>query len=455
MEAKMAAIPEEFKLAVTAQFGEEEGKLLLSALEEKPSVSIRLNSRKTGGASLLDGEPYAEMRNVPWAEGGYWLAERPRFTNHPWLHGGGFYVQEAASMYISALVKEIVAKEGGQALKVLDLCGAPGGKSIGCIESLPEGSVLISNEVTPSRTAALKENITKWGYPGSLVTSGPASSFGRMQGYFDLIIVDAPCSGEGMMRKEEVARTQWSERLVEQCASLQREILADVMPALKPGGWLVYSTCTFNRKEDEDNVEWLVENLGLEQQGEARRFTPHRDGTEGLFMALLRKGNGEETGQGSERRAKKKGKKGEEKRIDPATRSVAARWLVKGDWEIAEHNGMLMGRTPGMAEALAALPEGIRVLKSGVEIGEAKGRDLVPAHGLALSMAMAEEAFPTVELPLEEALRYLRREAPVLPEDSPRGYIAVSYKGVRLGFVKNLGNRANNLYPKEWKIRTL
>lgn len=458
METKMAAIPEEFKEAIKTQFGEEDGSELLSSLEETPSVSLRLNRRKTGagsGTASAKEKPYADMREVPWAEGGYWLSERPRFTNHPWLHGGGFYVQEAASMFISTLVKEVVAGEGGRPLKVLDLCGAPGGKSIGSLESLPDGSVLVSNEVTPSRTGALKENMTKWGFPGSIVTSGPASAFGKMTGYFDLVIVDAPCSGEGMMRKEAVARTQWSEHLVEQCAALQREILEDVMPALKSGGWLVYSTCTFNRKENEENVEWLVKTLGLKPEGKARRFTPHRDSTEGLFMALLRKPAGEEIASCGDKKANKKVKKGEEKRMDAAVKSAALKWLKKGEWDITEHNGMLLGRIPGVSETIAALPDGIRVLKSGVEIGEIKGRDLVPAHGLALSTAMAAGAFPEVELTFEDALRYLSRESPMLPADSPRGYIAVNYKGVRLGFVKNLGSRANNLYPKEWKIRTL
>ncbi len=458
MKEEMPAIPAGFKAEMIEQFGEEEGTKLVESLDTPPSVSLRLNSRKVGRAPLSD-EPYPDLKPVEWAEGGYRLDVRPRFTNHPWLHGGGFYVQEAASMWISTLIKRIKEEEGEGGLRVLDLCGAPGGKSIGVIEELPEKSVIVSNELIGQRAAVLRENIIKWGYTGSIVTSSSAAEFGKMEGWFDLIVVDAPCSGEGMMRKEAVARTQWSPRLVEQCAALQKEILVDVIPALRPGGWLIYSTCTFNRQEDEENIGWL-ENQGFKVIEGPRRFTPLRDGTEGLFMALLKKGGESETNYGGKRLTSNKGNskksKGGKPRLDPKQEAELRSWIQDGKaWDLKEENGKIVAVSEEVKETLSNLPKGVRILNAGIEMAEIKGKDLVPSHALALSLNLNDTRFPDRELTLEEAQNYLLREVLPPEEGAEKGYSTVSYKGVKLGWIKNLGNRVNNLYPKEWKIRSL
>ena len=448
-------IPEGFRVLMAETFGSEEGTRLCEGLDTEPSVSIRVNRAKLeryGGGRDEEARLYPDMTPIEWADGGYRLGTRPRFTSNPLLHAGAFYVQEGASMWLSELVAPYLPE---RPLRALDLCAAPGGKSVALMEALPEGSLMVSNELMPARAAVLKENIVKWGYPDRLVTSGPAAAFAQLEGVFDIVVVDAPCSGEGMMRKDDTARTQWNPGLVESCARLQREILTDVLPALRPGGLRVYSTCTFNRSEDERNVEWLVEEHGLEIIHPGRRFLPHRDGTEGLFMALLRRpGESEEMpasipGNQSRGAGKGKGTKGV-----PALPPELNDWVEKGEREITERDGKfyLVG---DMASRIAAsLPAKVRVLGYGVEIGERKGRDIIPSHELAVSMVLNKNSFPSVELSEEEALDYLTRTGLRLPDGTPVGIILLTYHGVPLGWAKNMGNRANLLYPKEWRVRT-
>ena len=290
------------------------------------------------------------------------------------------------------------------------------------INALPDGSTVIANEVMPQRARILKENLLKWGYPDIMVTNSRSSAFAAMGEIFDIVAVDAPCSGEGMMRKDEDAVNQWSPRLVEQCAALQREILADAVEALKPGGILIYSTCTFNRHEDEENVAWLVENKDLEpietdfpeEWGIGRasgspypalRFMPHLTRGEGLFAAVLRK---------------------------------------PGELRDMDHG-----------KILTAIRRKAKILADGIPTVNMKGKIEIPASEWALSTSFPAERYPSVELDTESALRYLRHESLILDNNTPKGFVVVKYKGHPLGFVKNIGNRANNLYPAEWRIRNL
>lgn len=355
-------------------------------------------------------------------------------------------------------MERVAEEEGTRRLRVLDLCAAPGGKSVGVASALGKEALVVSNEVDPRRVSVLAENMTKWGHPGSVVTSGSAADWGEAAGWFDVLVADVPCSGEGMMRKEKIARTQWSERLVAQCAALQRSILEDALPALRPGGWLVYSTCTFNREENEENLEWLEREHGLKTLCGPRRFLPGRDGGEGLFMALLRKEGYGERSQLPDgiHVGKKKGDKGDKTARKPVLMEQAKKWLsTDRDWIWKTEGGKITAMDADWAVLYGRLPRGIRVLKAGVDVAEVKGCDLVPEHQLGVSAAMRAGAFPTAELDLEQAQKYLLRESVALPDGTPKGYVAVAYRGVRLGFVKNLGHRANNLYPKEWKIRHL
>lgn len=443
---------------MTDRFGEELGRALLAGLDTPPSVSLRVNRRKLSLAGFSEEDMatlYSDMQPVSWAPGGFRLSERPLFTANPLLHAGGFYVQEAASMYLSRLIATHAPQ---RPLRILDLCAAPGGKSIATLEAAPEGSVLVANEVVSSRASALRENLIKWGVPDVAVISASASELGKSKVKFDLIIVDAPCSGEGMMRKEPTARTQWSENLVESCSSLQREILSDILPALLPGGQLVFSTCTFNSRENEDNVDWLVKEKGLKLLEPPRRFMPHIDGTEGLFISMFEAPEGEAEMEADSFSSSKR-KQGRDRRQAKSLLTKEMEQRVRGwidtersDLELILTADNIEARSQRLSEVLVGLPEKVKYLSAGLSLATLKGRDLIPAHSLAVSLALNRRAFPEVELSEVEALRYLERKNPELPPRTPLGFILVTYHNVALGFVKNLGNRSNNLYPKEWRI---
>ena len=429
------------------------------ALLSEPAVSIRLNPNKWSGT--VDYEP------VPWASKGYYLPERPQFTFDPLLHGGGYYVQEASSMFVEQAVKQHL----GEARVALDLCAAPGGKSTLLRSLLPDDCVLVSNEPMRPRAQVLAENIIKWGHPRSIVTSNFPADFTPLGPLFDLILVDAPCSGEGMFRKDEVAVSEWSPENVEVCWKRQREILSDIWPTLRAGGLLVYSTCTFNTAEDEENVRWMVDELGAEllpihtdeawgitqsllsDVPNAYRFLPGRTRGEGFFLAALRKPDNAPEDV-AETKAKKN-RKNKDKRPVAVVPAECKQWLTDGDaytYKVVENQ--VLAIPTDMEPLQNTLSECLYLLKSGIALAELKGRDAIPSHELAMSIALNESAFPTYELTYDEALHYLHKEAVVLSSDVPRKFVIVTYRGIPLGFVKNLGNRANNLYPNEWRIRS-
>lgn len=438
-----------------------EAEALLASLDEEASVSVRLNQRKTETppSSLPIGEA------VPWAKPvGFYLDGRPAFAADPLWHAGVYYVQEASSM----LLRLVAPLLGEEPLRALDLCAAPGGKSTLLLDLLPEGSTLVSNELIRSRAQILAENIQKWGGVHSVVTSTEPQRLGRLREQFDFILVDAPCSGEGMFRKEEEARRQWTPGLVESCARQQREILDDIWPALTPGGLMVYSTCTFNRQEDEDMLTYLVEELGAESVAlpelpepitpsplssyPCYRMMPHRLRGEGLFMAVVRKPD-VEVGSARTKSARSKSKP------NPKLPQEVLRWLcadLRQDVTLQSlPDGTLLTAIPSALYPIVEALQGakIPILTSGIPLAEVKGRDFLPLPALALSVGLDEEAFPRAELTQEEAIRYLAREAVTLSADTPRGLVLVTYEGYPLGFAKHLGNRTNNLYPQSWRIR--
>lgn len=410
-------LPAGFITSVEQLLGDRTEDFLIS-MNEEPTVSIRLNTRKCNNPALLG---YEGLEPVKWCNSGYYLPVRPNFTLNPLLHAGAFYVQDASSMIYETIVRRLAERpDFPDRPSVLDLCAAPGGKTTAMINALPDGSLIIANEVMPQRCRILKENLVKWGYPEITVTSSPTSRFGAISESFDIVAVDAPCSGEGMMRKDAGAVSQWGAGLVARCAALQREILADAVSTLKPGGFLIYSTCTFNRKENEDNLAWLIEELGMdaldmefpEEWGignaidsnyPALRFMPHLTRGEGLFATVLQK-------------------RGERRPI--STRNLAETVRKK-----------------------------MKVVLDGIPTVTTKGKVELPSSEWALSMNFPRGRYPEIELDLETALSYLRHEAIQLPPDADRGFTVVCFKGMPLGFVKNIGNRANNLYPAEWRIR--
>ena len=441
-------LPEDFIRETRLVMGENRFNRFLGAFDEEAPTSIRLNPRLlrseecgvwsentpaadqttpcpsySGGENTLQGNliPHSSFliprERVPWCSEGFYLSGRPQFTFDPLFHAGCYYVQEAASMFITHVIKWIM--DNGQwtmeapannyplsiinyPLQVLDLCAAPGGKSTAMRTVLPKGSILMSNEPIPTRAQILLENITKWGWPDCIVTNNYPRDFRKAKVQFDLILCDVPCSGEGMFRKDPATISEWSLQNVEKCWRLQREIVAEAWECLNPGGLLIYSTCTYNIKENEENVRWILETYDAEAlaiptdpswnitgsllpgfDAPVYRFIPDITRSEGLFLCALRK---------------------------------------RGKWK--EERGKRI-----------ALPQesGLNVISSPPKLGGET---------------------PRVDLPYEEALRYLRGEALVLPADTPRGIVTVTYKGIPLGPVKNIGNRANNLYPKPWRIKT-
>ena len=282
--------PADFINVLRESAGPQRAERVLAALAAEPEVSVRVNPFKLTLAALREhfgpnaGDP------VAWApEEGFYLRERPTFTLDPLFHAGAYYVQEASSMYVGVLFDKAVAQLGRTSgLRVLDLCAAPGGKSTQLLSHLDDTSFLVANEVVPSRATVLAENIARWGCSNVAVTNSDPSAFTALRGYFDLAVVDAPCSGEGMFRKDERAVAEWSRDNVRLCAARQRRILGDVWPSITPGGFLIYSTCTFNRMEDEENVAWICEELGGTCL-EMRHFWPGEDRGEGFFASLIRK----------------------------------------------------------------------------------------------------------------------------------------------------------------------
>ncbi len=431
-------------------FGEERYSAFVSALSSDPVVSIRYNRRKMNISS--DNEA------VAWSSNACYLDNRPVFTADPLFHAGCYYVQEASSMFLEQVIKQYVTAP----VRVLDLCAAPGGKSTHLLSLLPEGSLLIANEPMPQRAQVLAENIIKWGSPSVVVTKNNPSDFSSLRNFFDIILVDAPCSGEGMFRKDAFAVEQWSLSNVELCAKRQREILSDVWAALRPGGLLVYSTCTFNRKEDEDCVSWVSSELGatslpidisadwgitgdLANCGHSvYRFIPGFTKGEGFFLSLLRK-------EGCEDVAKLRPARMQA--VPAKYRKLVEGWIVSPErFEFILQNDNIIAIPRDNIDAISAVEAKLKVLHAALPIATIKNNKLLPLHALAMSTQLSSQAFERVELTREQALSYLHRETLTLPSAS-LGIILLTYKEHPIGFVNNIGSRANNLYPAEWRIR--
>ncbi len=273
-------LPADFLSLMREHLGDEQAESLFRGLQEPPTVAVRFNPRKMPGLPHGVGDP------VPWCPHAYYLPHRMAFTFDPLFHAGVYYVQDASSMYLAELLRKYMPGQGRTPLSAIDLCAAPGGKSTLLATQLPEGSRLTCNEPVRKRAQVLAENMAKWGTPGVSVTQRMPEDFTHMRSSFDFVLTDVPCSGEGMFRKDDGAIREWSLQNVVQCQQRQRTILRAILPTMRPGGLLVYSTCTFNRFEDEDNVQWLVNEFGLSLL-EQRHFFPGRDRGEGIFFAAL------------------------------------------------------------------------------------------------------------------------------------------------------------------------
>ena len=423
---------------------------LLDSLSGPSPVSIRVNKAKWSGTPL-------PSKPVAWCKTGYYLDERPSFTADPLFHAGCYYVQEASSMFLEEVFSQLLTEN--QDLRVLDLCGAPGGKSTHLSSLIGESGTLVANEVIRSRAVILSENISKWGLSNCMVTNNDAAAFKRLPGYFDIILVDAPCSGEGMFRDPTAIR-EWSPANTVLCTERQRRIVMDVWPALKEGGIMIYSTCTFNPSENEANIKWLTGNTisesirldikkypGIEEI-EYEGITgyglhPGRIDGDGFFVALLRK-----TGEAGVRDVMHwKG-----------TYSVSvndiriAEKMIDSNPEYYYRHADTFFRLVVKAQEFQLLKRYLRIVNGGITVFHDKNRIIIPDHQLALSSMIKDDAFPLRELDHEESLEYLRK-GNLCADGGEKGWTIVRYRNINLGFIKNIGSRINNYYPSGWRIK--
>ncbi len=425
----------------------------LSALDSPSPISVRFNTNKTT-------EPI-NLKPVPWCSKAGYLDERAHFTFDPLFHAGTYYVQEASSMFLGEVIRQTIVEKS----RVLDLCAAPGGKSTHLTDALPDGSLLVSNEIIRNRANILCENIIKWGGTYNMVTNNTPADFCTLPHFFDAIVVDAPCSGEGMFRKDPASVDEWSLANVKLCAHRQQEILSAMWDSLRPGGILIYSTCTYNTEENEGNVRFIAEELkgevipidvpqdwqitpALTGNYPCYRFFPHKTTGEGFFMAVIRKEEGEVIRIHSKR--KEKGKKEES---TPPT--CLKEWLKPDtNFTFTTINQSWFAFPEEYQDELMLLRRELNIMQSGIKMGIMKGKDLIPDQSLALSQALNREAFEVYEADWKTAISFLKCEALTLPDEYSRGFVLITYKNQALGWVKNIGNRANNLYPQEWRIRS-
>ena len=417
---------------------------LLMALDTIPPVSVRFHPEKVH--SKLD-----MLSEVSWCENAFYLKERPSFTLDPLFHTGSYYPQEAGSMVLDALLRQIDLPTEPT---ILDLCAAPGGKSTLIASFLENKGLLVSNEVIQQRARILKENLNKWGYTNTIVTNNDPKDFDRLPDFFDVIVVDAPCSGEGMFRKDPNARAEWSEDNVQLCTGRQKRIVMDVWDALNPGGFLIYSTCTFNSNENEENVSWLIDEVGAElikiqvpatiiegRNGIGNYCIPGKTETEGFYIAVLQKPDGDKKRQ----KYMRKGDFVLQKEL------MDLRNFAKTDEiSIFNWNDKLMAIPKGLEDKMLHVQSQLRLQKMGTTLGEIAKKGIIPNEELALNPFL--NCYESkIELEHQHALQYLHGDTFSLAGN--QGFQLMTFQNESLGWIKHLGNRFNNLYPKEWRIR--
>ncbi len=424
------------------------GADLLTALNSEVPISIRKNPRKTK-CSFKAETP------VLWCEDAYFLKERPVFTLNPLFHAGTFYPQEAGSMLLDFIIRSLDLPEQP---KFLDLCAAPGGKSTLIASFLDDKGLLVANEVINQRAKILKENVSKWGYPNVVVTNNDPSDFERTPNFFDVVVVDAPCSGEGMFRKDVQARNEWSLDNVNLCQSRQKRIVADVWDALNENGYLIYSTCTFNPHENEENIRWITENFDAElvtipapfdfvqgRGGVGIYGIPGRSQTEGFFIAVLQK-------KSSEGRTTKLGKSQNKGLTKVKDIGELSKWVKTTASTFYEWNATILAIPSAFEKEYLLLQSNLHLIKWGVEVGEIARKGLIPSHDLLLCHSLRLN-YPSHEVSEQEALFFLHGDTFSINGLTHLGMVQLTYQNEPIGWIKNIGNRFNNLYPKEYRIR--
>lgn len=448
------SLPKSYIARMQQKLGEGAADFFL-ALENEPPVSVRINPSKPFDPL----EHFKVSAKVPWSKCGYYLESRPAFTFDPLLHAGCYYVQEASSMFLEHIIRS--SMDLSRPLRVLDLCASPGGKSTVLLSLISKDSLLVSNEVIGSRVSALIENIQKWGAENVLVTNNEPRDFERLEGYFDLVLVDAPCSGEGMFRKDPGAILEWSEQNITMCSVRQHRILESANRLVKEGGLLIYSTCTYAEEENERhfqflnqffesieipiNPEWGI--LKVESScGFGYQFLPHMVKGEGLFMSCFRKNA-----------ATKKGFLKKALKQEGCTKSQLTeieKWVSNSESMsiIKDHHAELFAVPRSLETDIESLRATLRVRHFGIGVGSLAGNELIPSHSLALSLLL-KEGVESVVLDYDQAIAFLqKRDIPVAGDKL--GWKLIVYNTKPIGWAKYLKNRVNNYYPKEWRIRS-
>lgn len=421
----------------------------------QPVTSIRLNPLKPSPA--LNDLP--QQAPIPWCDEGRYLRERPSFTLDPVFHGGAYYVQEASSMFLDYVIKKIFSNNPPPE-KIIDLCAAPGGKTALLAAALPD-SLIISNEVIKTRVSVLAENISKWGSDHVIVTNNDPKDFKKLPGFFNLMVIDAPCSGSGLFRKDAAAIDEWSEANVAMCSLRQQRIITDAIVALQQNGYLIYSTCSYSRQEDEDICDWIIESFSLQpvqididaswgivetfsekHAVPAYRFYPDQLQGEGFFIACFKQTNAAEAFDNFT---------GKIPSISKQKQTIIEPFLKNSQkYILSDQKEIVIAALKKWEKEIAAVSNVLNVRKSGVAVGTIKGKDFIPHHELALSHLSAENT-PYIDLEKEDALKYLKRQDLQI-ETIKKGWILCRHKNINLGWIKVLPNRVNNYYPVNWRI---
>jgi 16S rRNA C967 or C1407 C5-methylase (RsmB/RsmF family)/NOL1/NOP2/fmu family ribosome biogenesis protein len=452
----MSKYPDAFTTRMRSQLGSAY-EAFIAALDLPMTTSVRTNPAKyqVADSTLPLGDA------ILWATNGHYLSERPSFTFDPLFHAGAYYVQESSSMFVERAFHTIDIKD--KSLRVLDLCAAPGGKTTHLLSLLNKDSLLVANELIANRNHILRQNLSRWGHTNIVVTQNKAEDMARLGEFFDVILVDAPCSGEGLFRKDKAAIDEWSESNVNLCAERQRDILSHISQCLKPGGYIIYSTCTYEPSENMEHIRTMTQGGAFtsvpiagassfaevttlqEDKAVGYAFYPHLTRGEGFFISLLKK-----EGQHTERLKQDISKP----LIDKTTAELMP--LLGSMLHEPERFTALKHQTYYNILPTIFMPDYKRlaqqlyIRQAGVPVGEIKGKDLIPAHELALSLAMRAD-FPHLDLDRTQAIAYLKAETIQLPTEH-RGWMTVRYKDLNLGFVKVLPNRINSYMPKDWRI---
>lgn len=450
-------LPQELLQSLQGVNGFDEKSFIEVHNNRREVVSVRYNPLKIkNDFSLI----FPGATKVPWSSFGYYLPERPSFTLDPLLHAGAYYVQEASGMFIEHCMRTL--SESNSPVKVLDLCAAPGGKSTLIQSIISINSLLVSNEVIKTRVNILEENMIKWGGSNVVVTNNDPKHFARLENFFDVMLVDAPCSGSGLFRRDPAAIDEWSPESVEMCSLRQQRILTDALPCLNKGGMLIYSTCSYSEEENEEVCDWLLDNFDLvnmqvsipeawgiviteseKHQATGYRFFPDKVDGEGLFVACFKKNGG-----GDRHSSSKKSK------LVPATRNdvaAVADWIEDiNQYKLFDLNGEIYLFPGTLLDELQMLNSNLYLKKAGVMVGRVMKNSLVPDHQLALS-GVANKNLASIVLKKGEALQYLRKEEVTIDTDI-KGWALAQFENQNLGWLKILNSRINNYYPKEWRI---